>query len=95
MQDRPFEPDLIVDISESFAIKQQAVKAYGTQFNVEEPGEEPETYISGKRFFKGIEARARHYGHLIGAEYGEPFKYYNGPLPLKSFEAFFETNPKR
>lgn len=95
MQDRPFKPDMVFDISETFETKKEAIKAFATQFDVENPGDEPETYISGKRFFKGIEARARHYGHLIGATYGEPFKYYNGPLPMRSFGGLFETEPKR
>lgn len=95
MQDRPFEPDLVFDISETFEIKKEAILAFSSQFNVENPGDEPETYISSSTFFKSIEARARHYGHLIGAEFGEPFKYYNGPLPMDSFETFFETEPER
>lgn len=95
MQDRPFEPDLVFDISDTFETKKKAIRAFATQFDVENPGDEPETYISGKRFFKGIEARARHYGHLIGATYGEPFKYHNGPLPLNSLNGLFETAPKR
>lgn len=95
MQDRPFEPDIVFDISETFEVKKEAILAFETQFNVSNPEDEPETYISGEEFFKGIEARARHFGHLIGATYGEPFKYYNGPVPLNSFEAFFETEPVR
>lgn len=95
MQDRPFEPDLIFDISETFETKKEALLAFESQFNIQEPGDEPKTYISGKQFFKGIEARARHYGHLIGAKYGEPFKYQNGPIPLNSFSTFFETDPMR
>ncbi|SHF49129.1 bacillithiol biosynthesis deacetylase BshB1 [Fodinibius roseus] len=95
MQDRPFEPDMVFDITETFDTKIEAILAFETQFNAETSEDEPETYISNTQFFKGIEARARHYGHLIGATYGEPFKYYNGPLPMQSFEAFFETNPFR
>lgn len=95
MQDRPFEPDLVFDISETFETKKEAILAFETQFNVPDPDDEPESYISGTQFFKGIEARARHYGHLIGVTYGEPFKYYNGPIPVGSFETFFETNPFR
>ena len=95
MQDRPFEPDLVFDISESFETKRKAVLAFDSQFNVIDPGDEPESYISSEQFFKGIEARARHYGHLIGAEYGEPFQYYNGPIPFQSLGAFFETDPFR
>ena len=95
MQDRPFDPDIVFDISDTFEIKKKAILAFETQFNVSDPEDEPETYISSKEFFEGIEARARHYGHLIGAKYGEPFKYYNGPLPLNSFEVLFETEPFR
>ena len=95
MQDQPFEPDLVFDISNSFKTKLQAVLAFSSQFNVKKMGDDPETYISGSTFFKQIEARARHYGHQIGAEFGEPFKYYNGPVPLNSFSSFFETNPQR
>ncbi len=95
MQDRPFTPDLVLDITETFEVKKEAILAFNTQFNVSDPGDEPETYISGQDFFKGIEARARHYGRMIGVVYGEPFKYYNGPLPLNSFNMFFETNPFR
>lgn len=95
MQDQPFKPDIVFDISDTFEIKKKAIKAFATQFDVDTPGDEPETYISGKRFFKGIEARARYYGHLIGAIYGEPFKYYNGPVPMGSFDALFEMDPQR
>ncbi len=95
MQDRPFEPDIVFDISDTFEIKKKAIKAFATQFDIDNPGDEPETYISGKRFFKGIEARARHCGHLIGATYGEPFKYYNGPVPMGSFDGLFVMEPQR
>ena len=95
MQDRPFDPDIVFDISDTFETKKKAILAFASQFNVQDPGDEPETYISNEQFFEGIEARARHYGHLIGATYGEPFKYYNGPVPMSSFDAFFETDPMR
>ncbi|MDZ7682057.1 MAG: bacillithiol biosynthesis deacetylase BshB1 [Fodinibius sp.] len=95
MQDRPFEPDIVFDISDTFETKKEAILAFETQFNVQNPEEEPETYISSEEFFDGIEARARHYGHLIGATYGEPFQYHNGPVPMGSFSALFETEPQR
>ena len=94
MQDRPFEPDLVIDITETLQDKIDAVLAYGSQFNVpDEQGEE--TYISSSRFFKNIEARARHYGHLIGTEFGEPFKYQGGPIPVQDFSLFEQSAPKR
>lgn len=95
MQDRPFEPDLVFDITETFDTKKEAILAFETQFNVTDTGDDPETYISNEQFFKGIEARARHYGHLIGSQFGEPFKYQNGPVPMRSFDTLFETDPMR
>ena len=94
MQDRPFEPDLVFDITDTMEVKEQAILAYGSQFNAEGT-EEPETYISSNRFFKMIRARARHYGHLIGAEFGEPFQYHGGPIPMNNLDLFEETNPTR
>ena len=95
MQDRPFEPDFVFDISEHWETKKKAILAFSTQFNVDEPGEEPETYISSKKYFKQLEARARYFGHLAGFEYGEPLKYHNGPVGIKSSSMFFENSPKR
>ncbi len=95
MQDKPIEPDFIYDISDHWETKKQAMLAYNTQFNVTDPGDEPETYISSENYFKQMEARARYFGHLAGFEYGEVFKYYLSPAPLKSMNVFFETEPKR
>ena len=94
MQDRPFEADFVFDISGTIEKKLDALKAFSTQFNVpEEEGEQ--TYISSEGYFEQIKARARFYGHLSGFDYGEPFKYHNGPVPLKSFSTFTQTQPNR
>lgn len=95
MQDRPFEPDFIFDITDTFQLKEQAIGAFATQFNVEDPGEEPETYISNPEFYENMKARARYYGHLGGFLYGEPFKYAQKPIPLASFDLFDQTSPLR
>ena len=95
MQDRPFEPDFIFDISEHWETKKESMLAFQTQFNVSEPGDEPSTYISTENYFKQLEARARYFGHLAGFEFGEAFKYYLSPAPLKNFNLFFETSPPR
>lgn len=95
MQDRPFDPDFVFDISANWQTKQKAMLAFTTQFNVSHPGDEPETYISSEKYFKQLEARARYFGHLAGFEFGEPFKYYLSPAPLMSMDVFFESEPKR
>ncbi|GAB5409284.1 MAG: bacillithiol biosynthesis deacetylase BshB1 [Balneolaceae bacterium] len=88
MQDRPFEPDFVFDISDHWETKKKAILAFSTQFNADPSGDEPETYISSPTYFKQLEARARYFGHLAGFEYGEPFKVINGPLGLNSFDSF-------
>lgn len=95
MQDRPFDPDFIFDISDHWQTKRKAMLAFTTQFNVSNPGGEPETYISSEKYFKQLEARSRYFGHLAGFEFGEAFKYHLSPIPLKSMDVFFESNPKR
>lgn len=95
MQDRPFEPDFIYDISDTQELKEKAIKAFGSQFDVVDPGDEPETYISDPAFFDALRGRAKHYGHLAGFEYGEAFKYAQNPFPVKSFNFLMETSPKR
>ena len=69
-----FKPSFIVDVSEFFEKKMTAVKAYGSQFhNSDYQSDEPETFISRPEFLEAIEARAKHYGSLIDALYGEAF----------------------
>lgn len=62
----------VVDISSSFDSKLKAIRSYHSQFYVH-PGERGMTYISRPEFLEKLINRARYYGSLIGAEYGEPF----------------------
>lgn len=95
MQDKPFDPDFVFDISSFMEIKKKSLLAFSSQFNVDNPGSEPQTYISTTGFFEQVEARARYFGHLAGLDFGEPFKYYQKPVPLKSLNTFFESEPNR
>lgn len=88
MQDRPFEPDFIFDISSTWETKKKSILAFATQFNSNASEDEPETYISNEVYFKQVEARARYLGHLAGFEFGEAFKAVNGPIGLQSFNPF-------
>lgn len=65
-------PDIVVDISEYWEKKEQVVKAFKSQF-YDPNSNEPSTFISSPRFMKFLEARAREYGHVINAEYGEGY----------------------
>ncbi|REL38373.1 bacillithiol biosynthesis deacetylase BshB1 [Rhodohalobacter sp. SW132] len=95
MQDRPFEPDFIFDITNTLSIKEKAIKAFTSQFDVADPGDEPETYISDPSFFDALRSRAKHMGHLAGFEYGEAFKYAQKPFPMNSLNFLMDTSPLR
>jgi len=73
IQDRYLHPDFVVDISPFWEKKKEAIQAFATQFFTGEDDEEPQTPISTPEFMKFLEARAREYGRIIGAEYGEGF----------------------
>jgi bacillithiol biosynthesis deacetylase BshB1 len=66
----------IMDVSDVFEKKIEAIKCYESQFYNPKIKNEPETYISNKRFFDDITARAHFFGFRIGVEFGEPFFCY-------------------
>ena len=74
LQDWYHEPDLLVDISDSFEQRMESIKAYSTQFFTDQTGEEgPQTYISTPDFLDAVIARARMLGKRIGVKYAEGF----------------------
>ena len=72
IQSQLIEPDLIVDVSDSWDTKIKAIQAFKTQF-YNPDSKEPETYISKPGFLKMIEGRGTEFGHAIGTAYGEGF----------------------
>jgi len=78
LQDRLHEPHFIVDITDSFDQKMEAVKAYKSQFH--NPGSnEPETYIATQDFLDQIRFRDVLMGKRIGTRYAEGFLSENIP----------------
>ncbi|GAB4370819.1 MAG: bacillithiol biosynthesis deacetylase BshB1 [Calditrichia bacterium] len=81
-----FQPSFVIDITDEFETKFQALKAYQSQFyNPEWP--EEQTFISSRWFIESIEFRARHFGWAAGVKYGEPFWVpeplaIDDPLPI-------------
>ena len=74
IQDWYHEPDLLVDISDSFEQRMKAIKAYSTQFYSGDAGNKgQQTYISTPDFLESIIARARMFGKRIGVKYAEGF----------------------
>ncbi len=80
-------PSFVVDISDEFKTKLEAIKAYTSQFH--DPGsKEPETYISSPEFMKSVETRARYFGFQIGAAHGEPF-YVKSAIKIDNLQQIF------
>ncbi|WP_257667877.1 bacillithiol biosynthesis deacetylase BshB1 [Parapedobacter tibetensis] len=74
IQDYYIKPDIVVDISDHWEKKVDAIKAFQSQFfNSTYKENEPETYISKPDFLEYIEGRAREYGKYIGATHAEGF----------------------
>jgi bacillithiol biosynthesis deacetylase BshB1 len=72
IQDRFYEPDIILDISDVWEQRMEAVKAYRTQF-LPDGSQDPQTYISSPEFMEALSARARLLGKRIGVKYAEGF----------------------
>ncbi len=72
IQDRFYEPDIIIDVTKVWEQKMLSIKAYKTQFH--QPDQQgPQTYISSPEFMESLKARARLLGKRIGVPYGEGF----------------------
>ena len=72
IQDRFYEPDIILDVSEFWEQRMEAIRAYKTQFH-DPNSKEPQTYLSNPEFMEALSARARLLGKRIGVKYGEGF----------------------
>lgn len=86
MMTDPFEPSFIVDVSPVWEKKLAALAAYGSQLH--QPGQErdePLTKVASPEFARAVTGRAQHFGLLIGAAYGEPFR---SRLPLAIGDVF-------
>lgn len=72
LQDRFYEPDIIIDVTDVWEQRMETIKAYKTQFhNIE--SNEPQTYISSPAFMEALVSRARLLGKRIGVQFAEGF----------------------
>jgi bacillithiol biosynthesis deacetylase BshB1 len=69
---RELEPDVVVDVSDTFATKMDAIRAHRTQFSTFAGARE--TPLNRPGFLAAVEARAVGAGYRIGVRYGEAFK---------------------
>ncbi|UXX77840.1 bacillithiol biosynthesis deacetylase BshB1 [Reichenbachiella carrageenanivorans] len=66
------KPDFVVDVSDHWATRMEAVRAFKSQF-FDPNGESSNTLISTPEFMELIEARGRELGLSIRVKYGEGF----------------------
>jgi bacillithiol biosynthesis deacetylase BshB1 len=78
IQDRYIQPAIVVDITNFWEIKVQAIRAFKTQF-FDPNSAEPMTPISTPEFLDFLEGRAREMGRMIGVKYGEGFTKVTTP----------------
>jgi bacillithiol biosynthesis deacetylase BshB1 len=72
IQDRFYEPDIIIDVSDVWEKRLASIKAFKTQFYNPDL-KEPQSYISSPDFLEAITSRARLLGKRIGVKFGEGF----------------------
>ncbi len=72
IQWKNIEPDFVVDVSEYIDVKENAIKAFKSQF-YDPTSDEPESPITSKTFLESVTYRARDLGRLINVEYAEGF----------------------
>ncbi len=72
IQDVYIKPDLVVDISDFWDIKEASIRAYKSQF-FDPNSTEPESYLTSPVFLEFLKARSQEMGHKIGASFGEGY----------------------
>ena len=65
------KPTFVVDITDTFEKKLEAIKCYSSQFD--EAIQAGEVFPNGEPLYDIIRHQAAHYGSLIRTRYGEPF----------------------
>lgn len=95
IQDRLLIPDFVIDITDVFEKKIEAIKAYKTQFATDASSaganEEPETYISTPDFLESVIYRHKWFGKMIGVKYAEGF-ISEKMVGLKNFDSIIKKN---
>jgi bacillithiol biosynthesis deacetylase BshB1 len=67
----PIKPTFVVDISDVFEAKMQAIRCYASQFDGAKAA--GEIHPTGQDLYELIRVQSAHYGSLIRKRYGEPF----------------------
>ena len=66
-------PTFIVDITAQFKQRHKAILSYGSQFLPPKTREKSKVRLAIDRLEADMNQLARHYGQMVGVDYGEPF----------------------
>ncbi len=88
---RGVEPRLVVDVTPVIERRTEAIRCYQSQFNTEEA---TRLRINRPYFLESINGHLRHYGSMIGVEFGEAYTS-DLPLPVGDPVGLFDTEPWR
>jgi bacillithiol biosynthesis deacetylase BshB1 len=66
-------PTFVVDISTQYEQRRKAILAFASQFRPNKTDKKGKVHLAIDRLEAEMNQLARHYGQLIGVEYGEPF----------------------
>ncbi len=75
------EPDVVVDVGATMAVKEQAVRCYAGQLHAPD-GAGFQTLLSRQNFIERWRARHLHFGSLIGVDFGEAY-VLRSPVPIR------------
>jgi N-acetylglucosamine malate deacetylase 1 len=84
----PFEPSLVVDVSDVWARKVELIRCYASQLAPRDGADRGQHLLFGADILSRAETRARYFGERIGAHHGEPLLHH-GPLPTVDLAGFF------
>lgn len=67
----PVQPTFVVDITDQFERKMEAIRCYASQFDGARAA--GEIFPTGQDLYSLVETQSRHYGSLIRCGFGEPY----------------------
>jgi bacillithiol biosynthesis deacetylase BshB1 len=83
-------PTFVVDVTATMETRRNAIRAFSSQFH-DPTSTQPQTVLSQESFLETMDARARYFGFMINAEFGEGFVSLRPPRlddPIAAFEGF-------
>ncbi|HYK59483.1 MAG TPA: bacillithiol biosynthesis deacetylase BshB1 [Bryobacteraceae bacterium] len=66
-------PTFVVDISDQYEQRRKAILAFASQFRPKKTAAPSKVHLAIDRLEEEMNQLARHYGQMIGVQYGEPF----------------------